>query len=585
MVRSSKRRRRLVIGDAITASTVVGQLAVTIRVVRFIVCTLSIAGLLTACGKSVDEERQNVGPNETSVCGTLHIDIIPGPAAPGIVLVDGSEHITRLVRGDQYAGMEDNDLRGFLDGTYKYGWNQVSQSHLRLGRRGSSPRFGEYELFRNLQRWGELPIPREVDRLEASVTLSLESGPSHPVDIAVYAVFKDWNPGSGGVDRNNNSSPAPGEVWWVEAKSDAVPWSLAGAGHASDTDPDADTAAEPLAILRYSPGDTEIVFASSRLADYVETRIHNGAPLLLLYKLVDPYEDTIGSVLEIWSANFGIESSVLRPQLQIRWRPAHAMMSNKVQLILEAGRHVDLPAYAMPEGGQLATTFHHADQSGAASACGRAPYLEYRPVGGDLAWRALPPVAEMTDGSSIELRVTAAERPVALGENFTATIRDTWTPAGAPEDQPVYWTFWAPDGSQTDIEADYIGDYSWRTQLPVNMLGRWAFRWRHALSGEEVTSPVQHFDVVAWELPQVVRGLHDLVSDIELSGVDPRSHAMRPFELRFMRLQRSAITLAVDTDAATMAGIMSLIRSVRELLSGRPVPVANDPEPREAGSE
>ena len=541
------------------------------RILYFLICGWSAAAFLTACGDSAYEEPQLVANSEVSVCGTLHIDIIPGKAAQDIETIDANEHVTRLVRGNQYAAMEDNDLRGFLDGNFKFGWNQVSQTHLRLGRRGSSPRFGEHELFRNLQRWSKIPIPREAEILEADVTLSLESGPPFPVDIAVYAVLKDWNPGSGGLKRDNNSPPEPGEVWWVEAKAGAVAWSIAGAGHASDTHPSADTKAQPLAISRYAPGDTEIVFKSSRLTDYVETRIRNAKPLLLLYKLVDPYEDSLGSVLEIWSANFGIESSVRRPSLQIRWRPARAVMSDNVKLLLEPGRRIELQAYAVPVDGQLATTFQHGDWSGASGSCGLLPYLEYRPINGDHSWRALPPVADIMRGSSIELRITAAERPIALGETFTAIIRDTWIPVGAPEDQSVHWTFWRPDGSRINVAAEYIGEYEWRTNLPVNMLGRWAFRWRHALSGEEIVSPIQHFDVVAWELPQVVRGLQDLVSDIEESGAEARSHAMRPFELRFMRLQRAAITLAVDADAATMDRLMSVIRRVRELLSGRPV--------------
>src|SRR5688572_16246633 len=47
-----------------------------------------------------------------------------------------------FVNGPSYSGMEDNDLRGHLDGTYKYAWNQPSQVHVRIGRRNTNPRYG-----------------------------------------------------------------------------------------------------------------------------------------------------------------------------------------------------------------------------------------------------------------------------------------------------------------------------------------------------------------------------------------------------------------------------------------------------------
>jgi hypothetical protein len=52
-----------------------------------------------------------------------------------------------------YGGMEDNDLRGHLDGSFKYGWNQVGQNHVRVGRRDRSSSWGECEIFRVVQRW------------------------------------------------------------------------------------------------------------------------------------------------------------------------------------------------------------------------------------------------------------------------------------------------------------------------------------------------------------------------------------------------------------------------------------------------
>ncbi len=53
------------------------------------------------------------------------------------------QHQTGYVNGPDYRGMEDNDLRGFLDGYFKYDWNQPTQIHVRLGRRSRAPYYGE----------------------------------------------------------------------------------------------------------------------------------------------------------------------------------------------------------------------------------------------------------------------------------------------------------------------------------------------------------------------------------------------------------------------------------------------------------
>ena len=42
-------------------------------------------------------------------------------------------HISVYVNGPDYGGMEDNDMRGFLDGRCKHDWNQQGQIHVRPG--------------------------------------------------------------------------------------------------------------------------------------------------------------------------------------------------------------------------------------------------------------------------------------------------------------------------------------------------------------------------------------------------------------------------------------------------------------------
>ncbi len=95
--------------------------------------------------------------------------------------------------------MEDNDLRGYLDGNFKWGWNQVGQIHVRVGRRARGPAFGEYELFRLVQRWDGMALPPAVHIHQARLRLGVEEGPPFSVTVYLYEVKKDWNPGGGGI--------------------------------------------------------------------------------------------------------------------------------------------------------------------------------------------------------------------------------------------------------------------------------------------------------------------------------------------------------------------------------------------------
>src|SRR5262249_55412584 len=127
-----------------------------------------------------------------------------------------SRHRTVLVRNDDYAGMEDNDIRGFMDGNFKWGWNQVSQVHVRMGRRPDAPRYADYEVFRVLQRWDKISLPPVSVIPSVSLSLGIEgfTGQPRPLWVMLYAMKKDWNPGEGGTRHDNVSPPNPGEVWW-----------------------------------------------------------------------------------------------------------------------------------------------------------------------------------------------------------------------------------------------------------------------------------------------------------------------------------------------------------------------------------
>ena len=70
--------------------------------------------------------------------GTLQVSLIGNNGASQKPL----EHVSVHVRDSNYSGVEDNDIRGFLDGRFKNGWNQPSQTHVRVGR-GNQQKFAK----------------------------------------------------------------------------------------------------------------------------------------------------------------------------------------------------------------------------------------------------------------------------------------------------------------------------------------------------------------------------------------------------------------------------------------------------------
>ena len=171
-------------------------------------------------------------------------------------------HRSVFVNGPTYSGMEDNDLRGHLDGTFKYAWNQPTQVHVRIGRRNTGPRYGEFEIFRVLERWDGIHLPGGAQVRNARIRIGVEESPADTVAVVIYEVKKDWNPGTGGTLNNNVSPPKPGEVWWNDAGFQQTSWGLPGAGYASDSDPQADTGEMPLAEAVVCPGCRSFTFES-----------------------------------------------------------------------------------------------------------------------------------------------------------------------------------------------------------------------------------------------------------------------------------------------------------------------------------
>ena len=483
-------------------------------------------------------------------------------------------HVTRFVRGPDYTGMENNDLRGFLDGRFRWGWNQVSQMHVRIGRENWSadrPKYGECEIFRVLQRWDAIALPERSRIHDLRLTLTVEAGNESLLRLLLYAVQEDWKPGAGGVDGNNSSPPRPGEVWWNDAEFGVRPWGLPGVGFASPDHQDADTGMSPLAETVYHPGDERIEFTSSDLCRYAEDRITAGLPLLFLLKVSDHQEDIPGTILATYSAHYGDSRDLSRrPRLRVEWDSSDEVESAETAIRLEYGRAVkyhpvepaagDICAITLdPEPGSIIPALHVRSQ-------GQDSPEGWRRVCGPFRW----------DGGHLELRMTAVSEPVLLGGTFVATIRDTWIRTGSPEEQRVHWTFRSPTGIEHGVAADYSGDFTWEVQFEPDELGPWTYHWRHAFTRTPYGSPDGSFGVVAADSSGVLRCLDDLERRLQVLRASDTATLddLHRARIMFSRLVRAAMSFQEPDTFRGDPGrdLMRELDHVRSVLYGGEIP-------------
>jgi hypothetical protein len=457
--------------------------------------------------------------------------------------------------------MEDNDIRGLLDGMVQWGWNQASQVHVRVGRRTGGLRYGEPEIFRVLYRWDSLPIPTLATVRSASLKLFVEDADDQPRRLVLYGVNKDWNPGTGGVAGDNVSPPKPGEVWWNDALFDSVAWGLPGVGFVSDVDEDADTPLAPLAHALFQPGDTVIELASSELAAYATEQVRAGEPMRFLLKLADQDEDRTGSVMVIYSGNEGDSWNPARhPRLELEWEGDHRPRVSSTGVFLEYGRQQVLDPVPTPGAGFFDVSFSN-DPSHT------APWIEVR--GGSARdtsqWRSAElPFASEWDW--IQVRLIAGSRPVSLGEEFTAQLRDTWIRSRAPEEQIVPWIFNSPSGNYDTLFAEYRGDNTWGVRYRPEEPGPWRYQWSQEFTDIPFRSAVGRFDVVVRDREAAWSALERLAQEIEDHGDLPLVDLRRRFLDRFHRLQRAALWWETpesfqELDRGPLPALLSRIRT------------------------
>jgi len=482
-------------------------------------------------------------------------------------------HRSTYVNGLDYCGMTDNDIRGFLDGGFIWGWNQATQVHVRLGRTDEFPRpkYGEIELFRVLQRWGDIELPPGFELNACRITLHVEKGPSRPLRLLVYAVSRDWNPGRGGVDGNNVSAPKPGEVWWGDAEYGQAAWGLPGAGFASDSHPEADTGSHALADAVWNPGQNSLVFQSAALADYAADRVRQGGPVLLLLKLTDAQEDLPGCFFNLYSGEHGdSRNTARRPKLELEWSSPAEVESAAHDVFLEYGRVCELPRQTAGNG--VWTASFEGDPGYA------RPVLQLREGTGDKAgpWYR-PSLPFEPQGEWFQIRTLAMPDPLELGDPFEAELADTWILTGPPEGQSVLWHFESPTGVAHRVEAEYAGQYRWRVGFTPDELGSWRYYWTQEFLPEPYRSATGDFHVWGGCMGEVVRHLNLL--EEEVAGT-ARTHRHRLY-LRLYALEREGMRLMgpEDRDGTEGQGFADAIRRVRSSLWGKPVP---DPIPMQS---
>jgi hypothetical protein len=539
---------------------------------------VSVIGLHVACSSRDLPDRDSPPSSPEAVSpaapakGTLTVTAhgVQGATEPPI------RHRTELVRGPAYGAMEDNDLRGFLDGTTQWGWNQPTQMHVRVGRRTGGLIYGEPEIFRVLYRWDRIPLPRDATVLNARMKVFVEEAHER-VRLFLYSVKQDWAPGTGGVLGNNVSPPKPGEVWWNDARFDSLSWGLPGVGYASD-EPEADTPSMPLAEVVLHPGDGAFELSSSELARYATEQIRAGDALRFLLKVSDFDEDEAGSIATLYSGNEGDSWSVSRhPRLVLEWEAPRASATTARPILLEHGRELVLDPISTPGARSFVVSFRADEAStGVTGGANASPWIEVR--GGSAtdttAWRPAPLPFEAS-WDWIQVRLLAVHRPIELGEDFVSELRDTWIRTAAPREQIVPWVFVSPSGLVDTVRAEYRGDFTWVVRFRPEELGPWQYSWSHRFAAAPYQSDVGRFDVVLRSREAAWEAVERLTVEMERAAEAMSTEEIqRRFTARFARLERAVLQWESPQSYrdSTRARLSPWLRRMRAVLAGQPIP-------------
>ena len=160
-----------------------------------------------------------------------------------------------------------------------------------------------------------------------------------------------------------------------------------------------------------------------------------------------------------------------------------------------------------------------------------------------------------------------------LATPFEADLRDTWVRTGPAEQQEVRWLFVSPTGARHTTKATYTGDHRWHVEFVPDEVGPWRYRWTQSFIEEPYVSAIGKFDVIGGDLETVLAGLERLIADLETSP-ELDGESLERWRLHFQRLEREGLRHLSPTSfrAADGKELLDLLTTVRELISGRPVP-------------
>lgn len=382
------------------------------------------------------------------------------------------------------SAVEDTDIRGFLDGSVKYPFNQGTSYHMRVGRRMSGPYNNVFELKRSLVRWALPEIPQAaivsdtklrfwIEGFSSNSPLSRSDLKSKPLHLFVYGLKSDWVAGQGGVNRDSFSQAAQGEANWNESRVGISVWDSPGALLPGE--------GRPIGMQTIIEDDGLIVITSPQLNQFLVKNIFDSQELNILLKLGDEEENRWGTEIGILSSEFGSRQDIRskRPRLDFVLSLPYENRKQNWHFTLEAGAE-DIMAVARHEGEHVMISTHFEKERHGESAITLAEPNIYVRGGRDDEegygeWERLDnPVIRRWDWSQIKISL----RPysISLGMNFSLSLLETWVKPGPRDKQRPELVLIAPSGQIHKVEGEPQGLHYIMTFRPDEP-GLWRYGW------------------------------------------------------------------------------------------------------------
>ncbi len=380
----------------------------------------------------------------------------------------------------------DTDIRGFLDGGVKYAFNQGTAYHDRVGRRYEAAYKDEYELKRTLMRWYLPSWPADIRVTSAQMGFWVEQYPTDspvgslgnwmPLHLYAYPLAGDWEPGSGGVNKDSFSEAAAGEANWNYARKDVQAWDAPGV-LVRDYGKAIENSLHPLAMGLISGGNQRVELRGEELVRYVQQCADRNRSVDVLLKLEDMQEDLWGTETALTADGFGDDHDLhsQRPRLNLEVEIERPGRATEETFLLESGMGQTFPL--QEHRGQdvllFAEVVPDADlvppavfvRGGAADE--KAENCRWEPLRN--------PIVKRWDWSQI--MVMTPERRITLGDTFLVDITAPWVQPGPRELQSPELVLIAPTGKVHRIRGRSESDLHYRLEFHPDEPGVWRYGW------------------------------------------------------------------------------------------------------------